>query len=76
MLVVVVVLVLVVDSVLVVEGSVVLSVLVELVLELGSLVDETAVGRLVLELPLLSPPAITTTATIKPTMIASSAATR
>ena len=60
----------------VVLGSVVVdSVLVEVDVVLGSLLEEIVVGWVELESP--SPlPAMTTTATIRPTMIARSAATR
>jgi hypothetical protein len=59
-----------------VVGSVVEdSVLVEVDVELGSVVEERVLDWVELESP--SPlPAMTTTATIRPTMIASSAATR
>jgi hypothetical protein len=72
--------VVVVDVVVEVEvdvlGSVVEdSVLVEVDVELGSLEEESVLDWVELESP--SPlPAMTTTATIRPTMIASSAATR
>ena len=72
--------VVVVDVVVEVEvdvlGSVVEdSVLVEVDVELGSVVEESVLDWVELESP--SPlPAMTTTATIRPTMIASSAATR
>jgi hypothetical protein len=70
------VLVLVVGSV--VLDSVLVSVLVVLVVDSVLVLDGTVLEILELEVLLLLPslPAITTTATISPTMIASSAATR
>jgi hypothetical protein len=74
--VVVTVLVLVVGSV--VLDSVLVSVLVLLLVDSVLVLDGTVLEMLELEVLLLLPslPAITTTATINPTMIASSAATR